>query len=128
RALFSNPAFLLSLLLMMMVGITNVALSAVLPTMFQTIYNYPVIESGLLMAPRGIGVIVTARLGNILLKRMDYRYLIVVGYLISAASIGIMTTWSIDMSWHRIVLANFIQGLGLGLTFAPMVLIAFATI
>jgi DHA2 family multidrug resistance protein len=39
-----------------------------------------------------------------------------------------MTTWSLDMDWHRIALASLVQGLGLGMVFAPMNLVAFATI
>jgi DHA2 family multidrug resistance protein len=39
-----------------------------------------------------------------------------------------MTTWSADMDWHPIVLASFVQGLGLGLVFAPMNLIAFSAL
>lgn len=128
RDLFRNPHFLVSLAFMLVLGLTNVALSSVLPTMYQTIYGYPVMDSGLLMAPRGIGVIITSQLTAWLLTRMDFRYLIVTGYLIAAFSIWTMTTWSIDMDWHLIALSSFIQGLGLGMVFAPMNLIAFATI
>ena len=80
------------------------------------------------MAPRGIAVIITSTLTTWLLTRMDFRYIIVIGYLITSFSIWIMTTWSIEMDWHRIALASFVQGLGLGMVFAPMNLVAFATI
>ena len=40
------------------------ALSAVLPTMLQTIYRYDVMDTGLLMAPRGCGVMITMMLSN----------------------------------------------------------------
>jgi len=128
RALFKNPHFLVSLAFMTVLGLTNVALSAVLPTMYQTIYAYPVMDSGLLMAPRGFGVIITSQLTAWLLSRVDFRYIIVAGYMIASFSIWTMTTWSIDMTWHRIALSSFIQGLGLGMVFAPMNLVAFATI
>jgi DHA2 family multidrug resistance protein len=128
RELFKNPHFLVSLAFMTMLGLTNVALSSVLPTMYQTIYGYPVIDSGLLMAPRGLGVIVTSQLTAWMLSRVDFRYIIVFGYLVAAFSIWTMTTWSLDMDYHRIVFSSFIQGLGLGMVFAPMNLVAFATI
>lgn len=128
RELFRNPHFVLSLAFMTVMGLTNVALSSVLPTMYQTIYGYPVVDSGLLMAPRGVGVIITSQLTTWLLTRVDFRYLIVLGYLVASSSIFMMTTWSLDMDWHRIAYASFIQGLGLGMVFAPMNLVAFATI
>ena len=126
--LFSNPNFLVGLAFMTVLGLTNVALSAVLPTMFQTLYGYPVMDSGLLMAPRGIGVIITSQITTLLLRRFDYRYIISIGYLIAAYSIWMMTRWSLDMDWWPIVTASFVQGLGLGMVFAPMNLVAFSTI
>jgi DHA2 family multidrug resistance protein len=113
---------------MTVLGLTNVALSSVLPTMYQTLYGYPVVFSGLMMAPRGIGVIITSQMTNMLLSRIDYRYLITSGYIVAAFSVWLMTGWSLDMDWHPIVLCSFVQGLGLGMVFAPMNLVAFATI
>jgi DHA2 family multidrug resistance protein len=128
RELFGNPNFLVGLAFMAVLGLTNVALSSVLPTMFQTLYGYPVVLSGLMMAPRGIGVIITSQMTNMLLSRVDYRYLITTGYIIAAYSVWMMTSWTLEMDWHPILLASFIQGLGLGMVFAPMNLVAFATI
>jgi DHA2 family multidrug resistance protein len=128
RSLFQNPNILAALGMMTVLGLTNVALSAVLPTMYQTIYHYPVMDSGLLMAPRGFGVIITSQITAWLLTRIDFRLIIMIGYLIAAYSLWIMTGWSIDMGPRLIVMASFVQGLGLGMVFAPMNLIAFATI
>jgi DHA2 family multidrug resistance protein len=127
--LFANPHFLVGLAFMTVLGLTNVALSSVLPTMYQQIYGYPVVMAGLMMAPRGIGVIITSQITAWLLAaRVDYRYIITTGYVIAAYSIWRMTQWSIDMSWWPILQASFIQGLGLGMVFAPMNLVAFSTI
>jgi DHA2 family multidrug resistance protein len=128
RELVRDPNFVVGCAFMFVMGITNISLSAVLPTMFQTIYGYPVILSGLMMAPRGFGVIVSSQFTSRLMARIDYRYMIVVGYTITSGSLWIMTTWSADMDWRPIVLASFVQGLGLGLVFAPMNLIAFSAL
>jgi len=128
RSLFANPSFLAALTMMFVLGLTNVALSAVLPTMYQTIFGYPVIDAGLLMAPRGMGVIITSQISVFLMKRMDYRAIIMTGYLIAAYSIWIMTQWTLDMDATWIVAASLIQGMGLGLVFSPMNVIAFSSI
>jgi DHA2 family multidrug resistance protein len=129
RELFTNPNFLVGLGFMTVLGLTNVALSSVLPTMYQTLYAYPVVFSGLMMAPRGFGVIITSQMVQMLLARgVDYRYVITIGYVIAAYSVWMMTGWSLEMDWHPIVLASFVQGLGLGMVFGPMNLVAFATI
>lgn len=128
KELFTNPNFLVGLAFMTVLGVTNVALSSVLPTMYQTLYAYPVVFSGLMMAPRGFGVIITSQMTQMMLGRVDYRYLITTGYLVVALSVWMMTGWSLEMDWRPIVTCSFIQGLGLGMVFAPMNIVAFATI
>ena len=113
---------------MVILGVANVALSAVLPTMYQTLYNYSVIDTGYLMAPRGLGVLTTMLITNRLMTRSDPRMLIAVGYGIAGLSMYTMTTWSLDMDWHRIALSALIQGFGLGLVFVPVNMVAFATL
>jgi DHA2 family multidrug resistance protein len=128
RVLYADPNFIVGCAFMLVLGLTSVALSAILPTMYQEIYGYPVVFTGLLMAPRGLGVILTSLLTTRLMGRLDYRFLITIGYTIAAGSLWIMTTWSMDMDWHPIVLAGFVQGLGLGMVFAPMNMIAFGAL
>jgi MFS transporter, DHA2 family, multidrug resistance protein len=116
------------LVFMVILGITNVGLSAVLPTMYQTIYGYDVMSTGILMAPRGVGVLVTMIVTNRIMHRVDNRLLIMVGYGTCAASLWLMTTWSLDMDWHMIALTAFVQGLGLGFVFVPVNMVAFSTL
>ncbi len=128
RELYKNRNFVAGLGFMTVLGITNVALAAVLPTMYQTIYHYPVMQSGMLMAPRGIGVMTTMVLANRLLTRLDFRVMISFGYATAALGMFTMTSWSLDMGYDRLILSSFIQGLGLGCVFTPMNMVAFATL
>ncbi len=118
--------FLLGLAFMFMMGLTNIALSAVMPSLLQQVYRYDVMDAGLLMAPRGCGVMVTMILTNMLMKRIDARLLIATGYAIAAYSLWTMTGWSIEMDSRMIIISGFVQGLGLGLVFMPMNMIAFS--
>ncbi|MDP3674391.1 MAG: DHA2 family efflux MFS transporter permease subunit [Novosphingobium sp.] len=123
-----NANFLSGLWFMVILGITNVGLSAVLPTMYQNIYHYGVMETGELMVPRGIGVLVTMVITNRLMNRVDPRLLITVGYALAAVSLWMMTRWSLDMDSDLIVASGFVQGLGLGFVFVPVNMIAFSTL
>ena len=125
REMMVNRAFLVGLAFMTTLGIANVGLSAVLPTMYQTVYGYDVMDTGLLMAPRGLGVLTTMLVTNRLMTKVDSRMLICLGYVIAAFSLWIMTGWSLDMDYHMIAVAGYVQGLGLGLVFVPVNLIAF---
>jgi MFS transporter, DHA2 family, multidrug resistance protein len=120
--------FLLGMVFMALMGITNIALSAVLPSLYQNIYRYDVMDTGLLMVPRGFGVLTTMMISNKIMSRVDNRMMITVGYLIAAWSMWVMTSWSLDMGRDWIIIASVVQGLGLGLVFVPMNMIAFGTL
>jgi DHA2 family multidrug resistance protein len=128
RALYTNPNFVASLLFMMVMGASVVGLSSVLPMMFQSIYHYPVMDTGLLMGPRGIGVMCTSLLSGFLARRYDFRFVICIGYLIAAWGMWMMTSWSLEMGSTPILLSSFIQGLGYGMIVTPMQLMAFSTL
>ena len=128
RELYTNPNFLASLAFMAVMGASVVGLSSVLPMMFQSIYGYPVMSTGLLMAPRGIGVMCTSLLAGYLSRKFDPRYVIIAGYVIAAFGMWTMTAWSLDMGSMPILEASFIQGLGFGLIVTPMQLLAFSTL
>ena len=121
-----NANFLGGLAFMVILGITNVGLSSTLPILLESVYNYPVLATGLLMAPRGMGLLLTMLLANRIIKVIDGRWLISIGYSIAAFSLWTMTHWSIDMDYRQIVISGFVQGLGLGMVFMPINLIAFA--
>jgi MFS transporter, DHA2 family, multidrug resistance protein len=127
-AMMRNRNYLMGLLFMAILGITNVALSAVLPTMYQSIYGYDVMQTGELMAPRGFGVLATMLITTRLMTRVDTRYLITSGYILAAVSMWMMTSWSLEMDRIPIAMAGFVQGLGLGFVFVPINMIAFGTL
>jgi MFS transporter, DHA2 family, multidrug resistance protein len=127
-AMIRDPNFIAAIGFMVVLGITNVALSSVLPTMYQNVYGYDVIDTGMLMAPRGCGVFLTMFITNRLMGKVDTRLLISVGYLLAAASMWMMTRWSLDMGAQQIVVSAFVQGLGLGFVFVPINMIAFSTL
>lgn len=123
-----NSNFLIGVAFMLLMGIANVALAAVMPSLLQQIYGYDVMSAGLLMAPRGCGVMVTMIATNVLIKWVDGRIMIALGYVVSALSLWMMTGWTIEMNSGPIILAGFVQGLGLGLVFMPMNMIAFSSL
>jgi DHA2 family multidrug resistance protein len=85
-------------------------------------------QTGLLMAPRGFGVLTTMLVTNRLMGKVDGRAQVTAGYVIAALSLFMMTRWSLDMDWHPVVLSAFVQGLGLGLVFVPVNMVAFSTL
>lgn len=128
RDMLKNRNLLLGLFFMTNIGALLMATMALLPPMLQTIYGYPVIETGLVLAPRGIGVLFSLALAGILAGRVDPRALIGTGMAITAASLWWMAHWSLDMSFHPVIWSGLLQGAGIGLIFSSMNLVAFATL
>jgi DHA2 family multidrug resistance protein len=101
---------------------------ALLPPMLQQLFGYPVIDTGLLMAPRGVGVLFTMWLGGQLMGKIDARYMVMAGFLVFAVSLRQMAHYSLEMDFWPVIISGFIQGLGMGLVFMPLNSLAFATL
>jgi len=110
------------------VGMLQVATSALLPPMLEALYGYPVVTAGFAMAPRGIGTMAGMLLVGRIIGRADPRALMVVGTSLVAASMGAMTTFSPVMGMLPILTTGFIQGFGIGLIFVPLNTLVFATV
>ena len=128
RALFTNRNLVTGMFFMIVIGISTMAPMALLPPMLQNLFGYPVIDTGIMMAPRGVGVLFTMWLAGQLMGRMDTRILISVGLVIFAFSLRQMATWSLEMDYWPVITAGFVQGLGMGLVFMPLNSLAFATL
>ena len=118
--LFKSPNFIAVFIFMFVLGVANVAIASILPTMYQTVYNYSAFDTGMLMMPRGLGVLISMILVGRVMERMDVRYLLCTGYIIAGFAMWKMSQWSIDMDRTPIMVTGLIQGLGLGLIFMPI--------
>jgi DHA2 family multidrug resistance protein len=114
---------------MLVVGVVMMATMALLPPMLQNLYNHSVLDTGLLLMPRGFGVVLTMAVSAQLTQRgFDPRYLVGAGMSVAAFSLWQMTHWSLDMDAWPVIISGFIQGLGMGLVFMPLNSLAFATL
>ena len=128
RLLMTDRNFFISLGMMLLVGMTIFGIFALLPPMLQNLYGRSVYDTGMLLAPRGVGTMLAMFLATKLSKKVDPRALIFCGFLITAASMWVMTSWSLDMDWHLIVYTGLIQGFGMGFVFIPLNAVAFSTL
>lgn len=128
RALFHNRNLVMGMLFMFIIGISTMAPMALLPPMLQQLFGYPVVDTGMMMAPRGIGVLLTMWLGGQVMGKLDTRILIVAGLVIFAFSLRMMARFSLEMDFWPVVTSGFVQGLGMGLVFMPLNALAFATL
>jgi MFS transporter, DHA2 family, multidrug resistance protein len=124
RELLKSPNFVAGSVLMFGVGMILSGTLALMPSMMQVLMNYPVFDAGWMMAPRGFGTMLAMFLVARLIDRVDNRLFILVGFLLTAASLWQMTGYSLLMGSGPILFAGFAQGFGLGCTFVPLNLLA----
>ncbi|HZU88026.1 MAG TPA: DHA2 family efflux MFS transporter permease subunit, partial [Stellaceae bacterium] len=128
RELLQNFNFAVATVLMALVGIILSGTSALLPTMLQDLMNYPVVTSGFVMVPRGIGTMVAMFFVARLINRIDVRLILLFGFLLTALSLWQMAGFSLDMGMQPVVVSGFLQGLGLGCTFVPLNTVALSNL
>ncbi len=128
RVLFKDRNFVISLALMFITGMMMLASSALLPPYLQNLGGYSVTDTGLLMAPRGVGTMIAMVIAGRLAARVDSRYVMVAGALMMLWSMWDMSAWTPSISPVRLIETTFIQGIGMGFIFVPMNLVAFATL
>ena len=124
RELLKSPNFVAGSVLMFGVGMILSGTLALMPSMMQVLLNYPVFDAGWMMAPRGFGTMLAMFIVARLINKIDNRFFILVGFLLTAASLWQMTGFSLLMGSGPLIFASFAQGFGLGCTFVPLNLLA----
>ncbi|MGC2521508.1 MAG: DHA2 family efflux MFS transporter permease subunit [Stellaceae bacterium] len=128
RALLKDANCMVGTLMMFLVGIPLYGTMTLLPTMLQDLMNYPVVTTGLVTAPRGVGTMIAMILVARFVGRVDTRLLIMAGLILTAAAMWQMTGFSLYMGMSPIVTTGVLQGLGLGFVFTPLSIITFSTL
>ncbi len=128
RRLLKDANFVTGLLFAFIVGMVLYATMALLPTLLQGLLGYPVVYTGMVMAPRGIGTMAAMLLVGRMLHFIDARAIMALGFTLTAISLYMMTGMTLDMDSHVIIISGIVQGLGIGFTFVPLSAVAFATL
>jgi DHA2 family multidrug resistance protein len=129
RRLFADINFAVALVFMIVVGVVMFATIALLPSMLQQLFGYDVIDTGIVLMPRGVGVLISMQLAGQLMRRgVDARWLVAIGFLIGAWSLHAMAQWSLEADQWHFIITGLVQGMGIGLVFIPLNATAFATL
>ena len=126
--IFADRNFVTGLVFIFVIGIILLASLALLPPMLARLFGHSTIQTGLIMAPRGVGTMISMLLVGRLVQLVDARVLVVTGLSLTAWSLHDMTGFSPQMDDTPIIVSGIIQGLGLGLVFVPLSTVAFATL
>jgi len=127
-ALFKDRNFVTGNVFIFVVGVVLFATLALLPPLLQDLLNYPVVLTGLVTAPRGIGTLAAMFIVGRLMGIVDTRLIIAVGFGLTAFSLWQMTGFYLQMDTPLVVWSGLAQGLGTGFVYVPLAAITFATL
>jgi DHA2 family multidrug resistance protein len=129
KSLFADRNFAIGMMFMIVVGVVLFANMALMPPLLQHLFGYDVIDTGLVLMPRGIGVLISMQISGQLLRRgIDPRAIVASGFAITALSQWQMAHWSLGADTWQFVTDGLVQGLGLGLIFIPVNVTSFSTL
>ncbi len=126
--LFADRNFTVGAVLYAIMGLIMYASLALLAPFLQTLMNYPVLTAGVVLAPRGAGLMVAALICGRVIGKVSARLLVGSGFMIGAYALHEMTLWTPDISEWNVVTVGFVQGLSIGFLAIPINIIAFATL
>jgi DHA2 family multidrug resistance protein len=128
RALLKDSNCVAGIVLMFLIGIPLYGSMTLLPTMMQSLMNYPVVTAGFVTAPRGVGTMMAMFLVARLIGKVDIRLIILFGLTLTAFSLWQMTGFSLQMGKGPLVMTGIMQGFGLGFVFTPLSVVTFSTL
>ena len=126
-ALLRDRNYAVGLLLVMLFGMLNFTPMVLLPPLMQGHLGFPDSVVGTVISWRGIGVAVGFCM-SMLTGRFDPRASMVFGFALQVVSGLWLINLNLDFSVSEFTINSFMQGLAVGLIWAPIATIAFSTL
>jgi DHA2 family multidrug resistance protein len=114
------------IMLVLMIGFYS---SMVLLALFtQKLLGYDAWTSGLVLAPGGVGNMLSLLIAGRLFMKVDQRGLLALGCLLNAYATYSMATVTLSADYWALAWPRLVQGIGTGFVFVPLNTVALATI
>ncbi len=98
------------------------------PTYFQLVRGESTLNAGLLVAPQGIGAMVTMPIAGMLSDRIPVGRIVPFGLLLITGGMFALTQVTSTISYTPLIAILFVMGLGMGLTMMPIMTSALRTL
>ena len=113
---------------MMLFAIAFFGASLLFPLYFIQVRGEDALGAGLLLAPQGIGAMITMPIAGILADRIGPGKIVLTGITVITVGMAMFTQIGADTSYTYILGALFVMGLGMGGTMMPIMTAALATL
>ena len=125
---FNDRNFAVGTLCIALVGLGFQSSMLLLALYTQKILGYDAWNSGIVLAPGGLGTMIALMISGRLVARMDQRLMLVGGCLLNAFSSIQMTGLTLGVDYWTLAWPRFLQGFSTGFIFPPLQTLTLATI
>ncbi|MGW2130223.1 DHA2 family efflux MFS transporter permease subunit [Streptomyces coelicoflavus] len=126
--LFSNRDMSIAVIAMSLFAMAFFGASLLFPLYFQQVRGESALDSGVLLAPQGIGAMITMPIAGMLADRIGPGKIVLTGIAVITVGMGMFTQLGADTSYAYVVTALFVMGLGMGASMMPIMASALATL
>ncbi len=126
--LLKNKNMTVSVIAMMLFAIAFFGASLLFPLYFQEVRGETALKAGLLLAPQGIGAMLTMPIAGVLADKMGPGKIVLTGISVITVGMAMFTQIEANTGYPYIISALFIMGLGMGATMMPIMSAALATL
>jgi DHA2 family multidrug resistance protein len=118
--IFKDRNFTIGLAFMFVCGMLLIASMALMAPFLQGVMGYPIIDVGLLLGTRGIGMAIGMLAAGRLIMRIDPRPILGFGLTCCVVSLYYSIDFAPETTVFTIVWTSILQGIGLGTMFVPL--------
>jgi DHA2 family multidrug resistance protein len=125
---FNDRNFAVGTLCIALVGLGFNSSMLLIALYTQKMLAYDAWNSGLVLAPGGLGTMMALMVSGRLVSRMDQRVMLAGGCLLSAVATTLMTQLTLGMDYWSLAWPRFLQGFAMGFIFVPLQTLTLATV
>jgi len=118
--------FAVATLAMFFLGFVLYSSTVLIPQFLQEMMGYTAELAGLALSPGGAVIMLMMPVVGFLVSRVNTKYLIAFGCLVSSLALFVMAGWNLQIDYRHAVLARMLQSFGLAFLFIPINVSAFA--
>lgn len=126
--LFRNRNLSVSILVMFLFAVAFFGGLLLVPTYFQQIRGESVLKAGLLIAPQGLGAMITMPIAGTLVDKFPVGRIVPFGLFFIVIGMAGLTQIQADTSLNVLIALLFVMGLGMGATMMPIMTTALKTL
>jgi EmrB/QacA subfamily drug resistance transporter len=126
--LFQNRKMSVAVIAMALFAMAFFGASLLFPLYFQQVRGEDALHAGLLLAPQGIGAMITMPIAGLMADKRGPGKIVMVGITLITIGMAMFTQLEADTSYAYLLGSLFIMGLGMGATMMPIMSSALQTL